>query len=134
MHRGHATRDERGHESHTVFVIKAVKHIISISSRRRLTIDIAATLDRHRRRTADPEALIDREVTFLREVGSDLVVAETAPIALKIAYRAGLPSGLATNFDWHWLSRALARTEPALMPLADPAHAAPHGSCRAVRK
>ena len=66
-----------------------------------LSIDVAATLARHRQRTADPESLIDREVAFLREVGSDLVVAETAPVALEIAYRAGLPSGLATNFDWH---------------------------------
>ena len=98
-----------------------------------LTIDVAATLARHRRRTADPEALIDREVTFLREVGSDLVVAETAPIALEIAYRAGLPSGLATNFDWHWLYRALARTEPALMPLADQAHAWYQRAIRVLR-
>ena len=98
-----------------------------------LTIDIAETLARHRQRTANPESLIDREVAFLREVGTDLVVAEIAPIALEIAYRADLPSGLATNFDWHWLYRALAQTEPALIPLADQAYAWYQRAIRVLR-
>ena len=88
-----------------------------------LTIDIDATLARHRQRAAEPNALIEREVAFLRAVDTDLVVAETAPMAFEIAHRAGLPGALATNFDWHWLYRELARDEPALTPLADQAHA-----------
>lgn len=87
-----------------------------------LTIDVAATLARHRQRGADPATLIAREVDFLRQINADLVIAETAPIALEIAHRAGVPGGLITNFDWHWLYRELARDYPELQPLADQAH------------
>ena len=86
-----------------------------------LNIDIDATLARHQSRTADPATLIAGEVEFLRRIDAGLVIAETAPIALEIAYRADLPGGLITNFDWHWLYRELARDYAALQPLADQA-------------
>ena len=87
-----------------------------------LNIDIDATLDRHRIRTANPEILIANEVAFLRQINADLVVAETAPIALGIAHCADLPGVLISNFDWHWLYRELAREHRGLAPLAEQAH------------
>ena len=86
-----------------------------------LTIDVAATLTRHQERTPDDRVLIEREAAFLRHIGADLVIAETAPIALEIAHCAGIPGSLIANFDWHWLYRTLASDETGLQDLADQA-------------
>jgi L-arabinokinase len=86
-----------------------------------LTIDAEATLYRHRRLSADPEALIQRELGFLREINASLVVADAPPIALEIARRASLPGILSTNFDWHWLYRELSLQHPGFAPLAQQA-------------
>jgi len=86
-----------------------------------LTLNIPATLEKHRRLFADPQRLIQREVAFLKEIGTDLVVSETPPVALEIAARAGVPGVINTNFDWHWLYSELSIQHPELAPLAQQA-------------
>ena len=88
-----------------------------------LHLDIPATLERFRTRFAAPENLIQEEVDFLRTIRASMVVAETAPVALEIAARAGVPGVIHANFDWHWLYSTLSLQHPELAPLAQQARA-----------
>ena len=83
-----------------------------------LTLDVSATITRHRQLYRNLDDLISREVAFLRDVGASLVVSETAPLGLEIAGRARIPGVINANFDWHWLYKRLSGHHPELQPLA----------------
>ena len=84
-----------------------------------LGIDHAATLADLDTLASHFDERVDAEVTWLREVGAQLVLGDVPPLAFAAAERAGLPSLALANFSWDWIYRELARERPAYGRFAD---------------
>ncbi len=83
------------------------------------TIDMETTRKRIFERYKDYEALVEAEVSFLKENHIDLVIADVPPLAFEIAKRAGVFSIAISNFDWHYIYRNVFTQDKELKPLLD---------------
>ena len=90
--------------------------IVQIDSVR---IDEAETARQAARFYRDFDRRVDDEATVLREIGADVVVGDTPPLAFAAAQRAGIPSVGVGNFTWDWIYsvyESFAREAPHAMP------------------
>ena len=68
-----------------------------------LTVDVEATFAWYRDFLQHQPALIEHEVTFIREHNIDVIVSDMPPIAFEIADAADVPSVACTHFTWDWV-------------------------------
>jgi L-arabinokinase len=62
-------------------------------------------------------ALIEEELSFMREHRLRLVLGDIPPLAFEIAACASIPSIAITNFTWDFIYRAYSPRHPDLLPL-----------------
>jgi hypothetical protein len=85
---------------------------VGVVQRDALDVDALGTLRAAARLVDESEALLARELDFLRSAGATLVAADIPPLALVAAARAGLPGVAIANFSWDWIYQPYARVEP----------------------
>ncbi|MBC8278765.1 MAG: hypothetical protein H8E46_11080 [FCB group bacterium] len=68
-----------------------------------LKMDIEETLKRYAKLIGDKEGIITREVSWCRENGVELIVADIVPFAFDIADKLRIPSVCIANFSWDWI-------------------------------
>lgn len=76
-----------------------------------LHLDERATVERARAFMATFDGRVAAEAAFLREQGASLVVADTPPLGIAAAVRAGLPGVALGNFTWDWIYSAYPGTD-----------------------
>ena len=71
-----------------------------------LHVDERATVDRARAFLRTFDDRVEVEAAFLQQRGVSLVVADTPPLGIAAAKRAGLPTVALGNFTWDWIYSA----------------------------
>jgi Glycosyl transferase family 1 len=84
-----------------------------------LEMDLAATVQTCRQLHEDAPAIVEREVSFVRDHDVRLVVGDIPPLCFEIAARAGIPSVAVTNFTWDGIYSAYQTRYPEFAPLID---------------
>jgi L-arabinokinase len=102
--------------------VREVQCDVGLVQRDALTIEEAASAEAVARFISGWPALLQREVSWLRQSGARLVVGDIPPLAFAAASQAGLPSIGLANFSWDWIYRHLGRRRPSLLDAAQ--HAA----------
>ncbi len=82
-----------------------------------LRVDLEKSLARAERIVADAERLVAAEVTFLRALGVDAVVADIPAIPLVAARRVGIPALGVANFGWDFIYEPFAKDDPRWSPV-----------------
>lgn len=92
---------------------------VGLVQRSSLEEDPAATVLELERFWNDASRVTDELVRTLGELGVRAVVADIAPLGLRVARQADLPSFLIENFTWQWIYRGYLDSEPRLAAFAD---------------
>jgi hypothetical protein len=71
-----------------------------------LRIDEPGTVARAREFMRTFDERVTGEAAFLRQQGASLVIADTPPVGIAAAKRAGLPAVVLGNFTWDWIYAA----------------------------
>jgi L-arabinokinase len=84
-----------------------------------LAMDIGATFEACRQIHQQQDAIIERELAFIRANDIRLIIGDTPPLCFEIAARAAIPSVSVTNFTWDVIYRGYAAAHQELIPLID---------------
>lgn len=76
-----------------------------------LTVDRRASLLGYQKLWAQHDELVQREATFLAEVGAAVVAVDIAPIACAAAHMARVPAVVVTNFSWDFIYAEYVQSE-----------------------
>ncbi|MGO9415030.1 MAG: hypothetical protein ACLP51_07815 [Syntrophobacteraceae bacterium] len=82
-----------------------------------LRFDLEKSLDLLSCLNSSSEAIIDREVEFLRRERVRVVISDIAWLPFEAAYRCGVPSIGVSNFTWDWIYNAYAAQDPRWDPI-----------------
>lgn len=84
-----------------------------------VAVDVPATFRAVEQLFTRQEALVDREVRFLREAEIDLVVADIPSIPMEAAAKAGISCVAVGNFGWNWIYSPFAEKDLRWFPLIE---------------
>ncbi len=94
--------------------LRAVACDVGLVQRDALRIDEGETAVRCTAFDAAWDAIVEREVAFLRGSGARVVLADVPALPFAAASQAGVPALGLANFSWDWIYAHLARRQPAL--------------------
>ena len=77
-----------------------------------LTTDMDASLAAFLNRRDHAPAEVERECGAIRRIKPAIIVCDIAPLGVRAARRAGLPSVVVANFLWDWILRPYAGHDP----------------------
>lgn len=92
---------------------------VGIIQRDSLRMELGETLAACRRIYDDCQAVIDREIAFIKTHEINLIVGDTPPLCFEIAAQAGIPSVSITNFTWDVIYRDYIDEHPGFRPLVE---------------
>ncbi len=113
--------------------IRRLECDVGLAQRDALTTDETATVARWRAFSANWDALVASEATWLREEGVRLVLGDIPPSAFAAATAADVSSVALGNFSWDWIYDHLTGRAPALAEAAEMARAAYSGATLLLR-
>jgi hypothetical protein len=82
-----------------------------------IRVDVGATLDSVEQLCSKRRELVEQELSYIREMKLDLVVADIPAIPLESAALAGIPGVAVGNFGWDWIYSGFAGEDPRWTPL-----------------
>ncbi|MCL5406007.1 MAG: hypothetical protein M1398_04690 [Deltaproteobacteria bacterium] len=82
-----------------------------------IRFDLEKSLELLSSLNAESEAIIDREVEFLKRKGVRAVISDIAWLPFEAAYRCGIPSVGISNFTWDWIYNTYAAEDPRWDPV-----------------
>ena len=84
-----------------------------------LTIDLSKTIECLSAFLPFDPTCVQYLVNYLQDEHCIAVISDIAPLGIKVAQAAGLPSVLIENFTWDWIYRAYARRYPRMVKYSD---------------